>query len=74
MLLGNFLCLDDFELVNLNINSLNHQDPKMKLPIEWMQGMVVHFWCHNGVFFVGYLLFKDMWWAVFLNLLIDNWM
>jgi len=34
MLLGNFLCLDDFELVNLNINSLNHQDPKMKLPIE----------------------------------------
>jgi hypothetical protein len=61
MLLGNFLCFDDFELVNLNIN--RSKSPKSKDEIiYWVNAryggsLLVSQWC----FFVGYLLFKDIW-------------
>jgi hypothetical protein len=37
-----------------------------------MQGMVAHFWCHNGVFYWVPLVQRHMVSSIFLSLLIGN--
>jgi len=40
----------------------------------WMQGIMVHFWCHNGVFCCVPFVQRHMVSSIFKNLLIGNWM
>jgi hypothetical protein len=44
------------------------------LSTRWMQSMVVHFWCHNGVFCWVPLVQRHTLSIIFKNILIGSWM